>query len=394
MSQSVNCPFCNAIVPVPIHAQTGQRIPCPRCEESFPLPQLDEQFTSSSPSEPPRSASNRFANWKIALLVVGVMVILAGGALAYMLLSEDQRRNNDKGIDKNRGRFRVPGISKPPEKVQAKAPLELQALRYFPRDTQIVLGVHVAELLQVPEGQQLLSKGLEVAGQRLELTRLEGLLSISFKELEHLVLGVRAIEKELLPPLHLVIHGKRAFDQTKIIEKLRAKKLAGSATPAVYHFTLEVLPTHVDGRLSFPNATTMVLGWNVGKDASVMRLQSAEGQTKLSESMTSVLKEYIQPPSPIWAVAHHQNWKEALKLVLGAIKMDEEDVELLTKFRTLALWVQKDEGIVVRGVVRATDEDAAKALQKELPRLPEEIHSNLRVVQNKEWLQLQYRPKK
>src|SRR5215475_7563275 len=112
-SEVLTCPYCNASIGVPPGVTAGQQILCPRCGDTFPLRFVDS-FTGQpaptgsdiSPGLPaeqsdPRLAgsyittSGRRSNRLIAALVLGVMLVMAGSGLAFMLLTQDVRRAHD-----------------------------------------------------------------------------------------------------------------------------------------------------------------------------------------------------------------------------------------------------------------------------------------------------------
>src|SRR5947209_5113719 len=96
------CPFCNAEVPVAPGLPSGPKVTCPRCGEAFALRQPTTDVrrpglvannapathlapTSSPIPQLPRP-SKRSANRRVAALVVGVMVLMAGLGLTYALM--------------------------------------------------------------------------------------------------------------------------------------------------------------------------------------------------------------------------------------------------------------------------------------------------------------------
>ena len=106
MSSDLSCPYCNSPAAVPVGAHPGQRIPCPRCGESFPYHGgTDDYSTAPSPpiaEPPPVPTPQRFSNTGIALAVLGVMVLMGLLGLLYALKTEAIRRSYDLHLPKTK----------------------------------------------------------------------------------------------------------------------------------------------------------------------------------------------------------------------------------------------------------------------------------------------------
>src|SRR5207249_5399031 len=98
----LSCPYCNALVVPPAGAQAGQRVPCTRCGETFPLSASFEPADAGSSDVPASEAPpvalpevRRWPNALVAAIVVGSMMLLAALVLRFAVLTKDDRRNND-----------------------------------------------------------------------------------------------------------------------------------------------------------------------------------------------------------------------------------------------------------------------------------------------------------
>ncbi len=105
-SQVLTCPYCNSTVAAPPLTRPGQRVPCPRCGESFPLRDsaAAEPVTPvpEPPADSPPAASPRLSNGRLALLILGGMIAMALIGLAYALHTQDLRRSYDIQLPKTR----------------------------------------------------------------------------------------------------------------------------------------------------------------------------------------------------------------------------------------------------------------------------------------------------
>src|SRR3954471_8594370 len=99
----LTCPYCNAVVYLTSSVTEGQTLTCPRCEERFrALADVKVTPSASSPQPVPVVKTRRFSNLTLALIVVGVMLLLAAGTWRFALLTQEQRRENDKGLKHSR----------------------------------------------------------------------------------------------------------------------------------------------------------------------------------------------------------------------------------------------------------------------------------------------------
>src|SRR6266511_3402703 len=156
LMNELTCPYCNAVVPLTGSVTAGQTLTCPRCEERFKA-LGDVKIAPSIPllSPAPLAPARRLSNRALALTVVGVMLLMAAGTTIFALLTEKERRENDKGLKHSRTWKRPPQLElEEPEPVSPVAPRDLDALQLLPGDLDVLAGVHVALVLQEKEGQR------------------------------------------------------------------------------------------------------------------------------------------------------------------------------------------------------------------------------------------------
>jgi hypothetical protein len=106
-SDVLTCPYCNTPAAAPPGARPGQRIPCPRCGESFPFRgPSDDAFTPSvPPPEPPQAPApppRRLSNGQVASLLLGGMAVMAVIGLVYALSTQGIRREYDFHLPKTK----------------------------------------------------------------------------------------------------------------------------------------------------------------------------------------------------------------------------------------------------------------------------------------------------
>jgi hypothetical protein len=242
-----SCPYCNAIL---IDVRTdGRRITCPTCGESFtPLGEEGGELAVKAPENvaaPVRPAATlpipqQPRTRLIAGGVLGVMAVMAAAGLILALMTRDRRRANDRGIVRDRSRatpFLVgqSGDMPPP---QPRSPASLEALRYLPTRTNLILGVHVAELGADPSGKQLLNQPMQLGPARIGLNELARWTGVPVENVDHLVLGLDT-GSGTIPRINLVVRTRRPYDRRANHDKLDAEKVSDvpAAEPRTFYQT-------------------------------------------------------------------------------------------------------------------------------------------------------------
>ncbi len=174
------------------------RISCPNCSESFPNRWVSDVGNTGSglpesKSALPASTTQPWSNRAVGLTILGIMLVSAGVGLAYALWSLPNRQGRHGKL--------------PPHLVKPKlhTPATLPALGYLPRDCNVVVGVHVAELTHHKRGQEI------IAGLRPLLERIKGWTGFDAKSIDHLAIGTR-LSKSNLGTLTIVIQTRSPYE--------------------------------------------------------------------------------------------------------------------------------------------------------------------------------------
>src|SRR5262249_1137420 len=134
------------------------RLRCPRCQEMLPYRASDvtaAQDNGQSNELPAPEyadqetaiATSHWSNRSVAGIVLTVMASMAVIGFAFAWYTKAWRRERDH-LSTN--------AEPSPAQVTSAAPVQLPGLSYLPTDTDIVFGLHVAELLAEKQGQDLL----------------------------------------------------------------------------------------------------------------------------------------------------------------------------------------------------------------------------------------------
>jgi hypothetical protein len=302
MVQCLVCPYCNTQIPQPASVQEGQRIVCPRCQETFPFHASSlvkgspasaaaetAQSTADSPSwvHPlaltstaalgaslalkvglPESNLTQRAfpfmvllsvgglvaslwfwflrkprnNTQLGLFVLVNMVAVALAVLPFALSTVGFRRSNDpRGIP-------LPDKQPPVEsyKVKPVAPAALTGLGYLPEDCNVAAAIHVAELAEQPIGKKLLAPRRPDAGEAPArpwlidqgLGWVEKLTGFKPEVLDHVVFGTR--EEGRISTMILVVRTRKPYDPAAITRAQSPVVPVKYHNKDLYQFTLQL----------------------------------------------------------------------------------------------------------------------------------------------------------
>jgi hypothetical protein len=375
-SESLTCPYCNASIAVTPGLSAGQRIVCPRCGDTFPLRPADS-FIAQQPSPTTETAitdrpiatsspafsvldpglrSRRSLGW-MAALVVGFMLLMAGGGLTFMLMTQQQRRAYDTSRPPRRpGKQR--GVPEPdnPVVVASIAPDKLAALRYLPSGVNLLLAARIPELQANPIGVKILRDPLKFGDTEYRLQDLPEWVGLRLEDIDHLVF---AASIDVLPPsLYLVCRTIQPYDEEQLRQRLKASKVPGGGKNKVYKFRLprkDISPT-----VCFADDRTLIVALFEDKPLSLLA-QPAEDLQRLPDAVRTMLQERREPVSPVWIAGHSADWtKTIVGNFLGGRKKD--DLERLASLRTFAVWLVPDKSLEVKASVQAKDAMAAQRL--------------------------------
>jgi hypothetical protein len=393
----LTCPYCNATVSVPPGTPAGQRISCPRCGDAFtlrePIPAEDALGPAASRSgvqlapeaAPPQVTGRRWSNRAVATGVLSLMGFMAMGGLALALWTVKDRRAHDTGLKARPHRPLAPPFEAPAEPAVATvAPDKLEALGYLPAGTDLIAGIHVAELLSLPAGRQLLGQSIPVGGAKFQADALAGWTGLRPEELDHLVIGVK-MDESLPPRLFLVARTRAPFDRDELRTRLHGERLANAAKKSTFHFT----PPGRNVRLAMycPDDRTAVVALapahlQVVPDRPVANLE------QLPEKLRQVLRERVEASAPAWLAGHVEDWsKSPAGLVLPRLKKEEAD--RLTALRTFALFVQLERGLKVEAALQCKDAAAARALEDFLLARRQDAKAQWKTARDGSWLTVQ-----
>jgi hypothetical protein len=372
---TLTCPYCNAAIGAQTGLTVGQRITCPRCGDAFPFRPLDsftgqpssrsefgvlssekESSELSTPNSELRTGKPR-SNRLIAGVVLGVMFLMAGVGLAFMLMTQDVRRAHDTSRPPRRpGRQR--GVPEPDNPLVAVAPDKLAALGYVPSGVNFLAGIRIPELLASPLGVQVLRDPIKLGGSEYRLENLPAWVGLRLEDIDHLVFAAK-VDDELIPPFYLVLRTNRRCDGESLRQQLQGASVPSPSKKKIFSFH----PQHKEFSMHLWSADeyTLVLALLPGQLESLPS-KPVEDLRQLPDEVRSVLQTRREPSAPIWVAGHSRDWSET-KAVKFLNRLKKEDLDKLSRLQTFGIWLVPEKSLGVCGVFACEDAAAARGLE-------------------------------
>lgn len=298
MSVRVACPFCKTQFDLPAVPPTRRTV-CPRCGESVPITSVVESPTdplpvqrSSPPSAPP---SGRWV-----LLSFGLTAIILAGFAIWWFNHTPATPATTEPTKSN-----LPPATKPPAM--------LPAIKYLPRDSQIVAAVQPQQVIQYAErtGQKS-SQVFEELGLPKPLR--EGLTDAGLPpdSIDHLAIAANATDLWFAA----AVVTRKPYDDDTLREKLKAKVNADKRERATV--TLGGVPLH----MAFVNDRTLLFAWQE-KHLDAAKKPSA-GVPDLPAGVRESVNR-LSPSSFVWIATDSTDWTKVkgLELAAGFAKQPE-----------------------------------------------------------------------
>lgn len=299
---------------------------------------------------------NRPGPMRLTILLAGITVVVftAGLLRVHIRLSSDPNAAEE--------------ILAPPV-LRHLRPIELSALCYMPADTNLIVGVHVAELMETPSGQEVLAGNGPARFWNWQ--QLQSWTGLDLHDMRYMVAGLK-VDNNLLPRLVLVVETIRPFEVAKIQASLKAGKWPD---PEAVRF----LSDHM-----------LVLSLN-RKDLQSIPSKVTGNADHLSPPLRSALKQRIALGAQVWVAGHAENWDKTLAAAYLA-SMPQKNHEILNKIQTIAVGVRVDEQPIVQAAFQCFDEPAAKAFLAFLLQQDPDQLKDWKINQKETWISFQANP--
>ncbi len=295
---------------------------------------------------------------------MGTMAVVG---LAFALWTQQIRRQRD---------YQSSAADAGPPPVVAVPPAKLPALGYLPRDTDVLIGVHVAEIRQLPLGQAVLAR-LTLGSGDFGLGGLEQATGLQPEEVDHVVLGLK-IDERLLPRVILVVQTRQPYDPEKVLAALKAGRRTERGSKTLYRFALNQPP--VDAAVWCADKQTVIFGLTP-EDLDDVPLTPQIDLERFPLALRPLLTEEAPERTRAWLIGHADRWDKTAAQLLW-LAMTKEAQEALARIHTIGFWLLVDTDLAIRGTLKCRDEPAAGVMNGYLNRYlgkPEELRRLFRV---------------
>lgn len=273
---------------------------------------------------------------KTAFLILGIMATMAILALSYALWTTKLRRSRDPG----------------PRQIAPRRPSELPGFGYLPKDSDIVIGLHIAEMEQDKKvGQPLLAEPRPAGFDWLlkQVTRTSGM---EVKEIDHLLVAISLETQQAT----VVVKTRRAF----LGDRIKASSVKTSLHEGLPLYEFEFQPTGA------------ALVWWVDDKTAIYTIRVTMPTTEHMKGMSKTpqfpdevlpaplhqaLKERLAKHQFAWAVGRLDRLgaiKNLLPLVPGKVNLGA-----IAEIKTFAFGLEPIEGLTLTGHLQATDAKSA-----------------------------------
>ncbi len=353
MSSDAHCPFCNAVLPPLSAPPTLPRIPCPRCGEMVPATRWSVDLAAASLAGlPPKPVGPQVPGTRRTMLVLlGVMAAMACISLVYALSTVSVRREHD---------YKERPHAKRLDAIPLRAPLELSGLGWLPTGSQLVVGVHLAEIFDDQATKALLDEPRPVLLDTF-LKQLPRTTGLPLEAFDHVLIATR-FDKDF-PQVTVIARTRRPYDQAKIAEKIQPTRTMKFRDRAAYEFALKPLG---DALLWCADDKTLIYALRpeapkLSHLADVPE-KANEKLESLSPELKQVIAERVNKQSVLWLAADMDAFQPVLK-EYGKLLPNPEQLTFLKSLKRVAVGVYSQEGITLNGHFQANSVEGSKSLQ-------------------------------
>jgi len=327
----------------------------------------------------------RWRNRLVASLVLGTMLLMAAIGLAYALLTQPNRRAHDTGYSRrSKGTepdsFRVPEPSRP----VSTRPAQLAALGYVPQGADVLVGVHLAELLRGQTGP-LLQNPLKIGPIPFHLAQVSAITGLALEEIDHLVLAV-CTDDPILPRPYLVVRTRQPYDGDRIRSTLKAKRVLGSTGRELVTFTMP--GSKLDLVLWNADERTLVVGL-VPSHMQAVPEKPTQRLEQLPRELRDLLQQRMDKGGALWMAARLDERTRKTFTDLFASRMKKETVQTLQTVQSFAAWLQLEPPRTVQAVFHCQDGPGAQALDRYFRPGDNAAEGGLKSALDGPWLTLQ-----
>jgi hypothetical protein len=335
------CPFCNAVLPKLTAPAAAEKIPCPRCGELIPAVrwEVTTSIAAGDPKKPlPPGREPGPGIRKTAMVILGVMLTMAIVGLGYMLWTVKERRARDPKL-----------ILDP---VTYRKPLELPGLGYLPKNSDVIVGLQIAEWLSDKKvGQPLLEKP-RPAPLDWVVQKVAYVSGLPLEEIDHIVLGASLDKLQIVA----VVRTRRPYSLEKIAEHATRWDPPIYRDKALYRLPLtppaEALVWCIEEKTLV--CVIRIDGPNI-EHLNGLSLTPGAVEEIVAAPLYAALKERLPRQQYLWAVGRF----DRLALPKEALGLLGDKAALIKEVRTFAVGLEPVEGLTLTGHFQTADAKSA-----------------------------------
>ena len=341
---NILCPYCNAVLPPLSAPPAAAKLPCPRCGELVTASRWQVDTSIVPGPSPAMSAAIRGGLpgiRKTALIIIGVMLTMAVVGLSYMLWTTKLRQS------------RHPKMALDP--IAFTRPLELKGLGYLPKDSHVIVGLHIAEWLDDKKvGKPLLDEPRPALLDWVVKT-LPRVTGMQLEEIDHVLLAASFD----IPQVAMVVKTRRAYSVEKIVESIHPANSRLHQQQPLYEFSL-----HPWGEAMLWCVEEKTLLYVIRLDAPKLEHLGGLSATPrkveevLSLPLHEAMKERLPKRTFLWAVGRLDRLG-LLKDMLPLLTAGKANLDAIKDVKTFALSLEPVEGLTLAGHFQTTDAKAA-----------------------------------
>jgi hypothetical protein len=159
----------------------------------------------------------------------------------------------------------------------------------------------------------------------------------------------------------LVVRTNRPYDAEAIRKSLHASRSPEPGKKELYRIKLE--KSLVTPVVWFADDHTLVLGLSA-KDLESVPATPRTGIDHLMPEIVSILKDRLNPGTPLWLVGRPQDWDKTVAwMLLERQAKAGQPVELLAQVQTFGVWFQFTQGLVLNAAFHGADDSTTRALE-------------------------------
>ncbi|MGF1581868.1 MAG: hypothetical protein ACFCD0_21270 [Gemmataceae bacterium] len=369
-SGTIVCPYCNATISSSEITPGSSKVVCSSCGETIPNVSWEDVISSAGAPQGSSDPGNagvqatpasstllrtpdpvKWSNLRTAIVVLGIMAIMAGVGLGYALWTQDSRRKND---------YPEQLTNRDYEPVKPVPPASLPGLANLPGDCVVLAGFHIGELLAEEDGQDMI-KDLQRQLPMLDLETFETWTGLKITDIHSVALGVT--QKGGLR-LIAIVQTRGGYNINPI-----KKELTG--IPGVNYKKKPAfqLPNNA-GLLWCINAKSMAILFQPGaevEDLKTIRDNPFSLIDDFPEGVQTALKKRLNPTAFAWVVARPEAAKGLIAVGALTNQLNEQNANALRKMEVATGSLRLHKGLTLEANFKGDSLESTQVIEKLFP---------------------------